>query len=118
MTHFFQSANGEGDVTRRYPDPAVLGAEGGYLLTCNGNVADRVSEENDAGEGGEGGVREHPGTYLVTARNVMKTNERTRNIRESGLGSRDGLGALQLDKVNSPTPAALSRATVNPHPIP
>ena len=42
---------------------------------------------------------EDSGSYLVTARNVMKTNERTLTIREAGLAGTDGVATLQLEKV-------------------
>ena len=42
---------------------------------------------------------EDSGSYLVTARNVMKTNERTLAIREAGLAGTDGVATLQLEKV-------------------
>jgi hypothetical protein len=96
VTHFFQSEDGEHHVTRRFPaleKRAEAGAK--YILTCNGNYSDRLSHEKD------GGQQSNPGTYLVTARNVMKTNERTQTIRESGLAPENGLAALQLAMVNN-----------------
>jgi len=81
VTHFHQGKQPGEHVTRK------LTSELPFVLTCNGNYRDRTDEQQ--------------GTYLVTNRNPMHTNERTRRIRNSGLAPRDGVGALQLPEVNN-----------------